>query len=332
MVRTTLPGASVEEIETQVSEIARGGGQHASRASTSCARSRRRVSRWSSSRSISIATSTPPRRTCATASPRCCASCRDDIEPPMISKQDSDNSPMLSIALSRQPVDSRADRDRRQDRQGAARALDRRRRSADRRRPRARDEHLGRSRSARRLPAPDHRGPRRAAAAERRRARRQRHHRRQRADAAHDGPLHRRRRSSTTSSIATRNGAPIRVRDIGRAEDGTKEQRSLARLNGVPTVVLDVRRQSGANTVAVIEAVKASLERDPPQLPAGRADRGRPRPVRRYIYASLHEINVHLVLGSILACLVVFAFMRDWRATIIAAVAIPDVGGRRPSA
>jgi hydrophobic/amphiphilic exporter-1 (mainly G- bacteria), HAE1 family len=55
-----------------------------------------------------------------------------------------------------------------------------------------------------------------------------------------------------------RNGAPIRVRDIGYAEDGTKEQRSLARLNGVPTVTLEVRRQSGANTVAVIEGVKAN--------------------------------------------------------------------------
>ena len=81
--------------------------------------------------------------------------------------------------------------------------------------------------------------------------------------------------------IATRNGAPIRVRDIGRAEDGTKEQRSFARLNGVPTVVLDVRRQSGANTVAVIEAAKASLERVTPRLPAGVVARDRPRPVRR---------------------------------------------------
>ena len=43
----------------------------------------------------------------------------------------------------------------------------------------------------------------------------------------------------------------------------------------------------------------------------------------RYIYAALHEINVHLVLGSILACLVVLAFMRSWRSTVIAAVAIP---------
>jgi HAE1 family hydrophobic/amphiphilic exporter-1 len=122
--------------------------------------------------------------------------------------------------------------------------------------------------------------------------------------------------------IATRNGAPIRVRDIGYAEDGSKEQRTFARLNGVPTVVLEVRRQSGANTVAVIEAAKASLERVRPRLPAGVA-LDVVRDQSTHIYASLHEINVHLVLGSILACLVVFAFMRNWRATIIAAVAIP---------
>jgi HAE1 family hydrophobic/amphiphilic exporter-1 len=122
--------------------------------------------------------------------------------------------------------------------------------------------------------------------------------------------------------IATRNGAPIRVRDIGYAEDGTKEQRTFARLNGVPTVVLEVRRQSGANTVEVIESAKANVERIRRQLPAG-VDLQLVRDQSEHIYASLHEINTHLVIGSILACLVVFAFMRDWRATIIAAVAIP---------
>ncbi len=122
--------------------------------------------------------------------------------------------------------------------------------------------------------------------------------------------------------VATRNAQPIRVRDIGYAEDGTKEQRSIARLNGVPAVVLEVRRQSGANTVEVVNDAKATLERIRPQVPAGvRMEVVRDQST--HIYASLHEINVHLVLGSILACLVVFAFMRDWRATIIAAVAIP---------
>ncbi len=122
--------------------------------------------------------------------------------------------------------------------------------------------------------------------------------------------------------IDTVNGAPIRVRDVGWAEDGTKEQRSLSRLNGVPTVVLEVRRQSGANTVEVIEASKANLERIQAQLPADvRLEVVRDQ--SRYIYAALHEINVHLIAGSVFACLVVLLFMRNWRATIIAGVAIP---------
>jgi HAE1 family hydrophobic/amphiphilic exporter-1 len=122
--------------------------------------------------------------------------------------------------------------------------------------------------------------------------------------------------------VATLNGVPVRVRDIGYAEDGTKEQRSAARLNGVPTVVMEVRRQSGENTVAVIEGVKAKLVRLRDQVPPD-VKMEVIRDQSRYIYAALHEINLHLVLGSILASLVVLAFMRSWRSTFIAAVAIP---------
>jgi HAE1 family hydrophobic/amphiphilic exporter-1 len=122
--------------------------------------------------------------------------------------------------------------------------------------------------------------------------------------------------------IATRNGSPIRVRDVGWSEDGTKELRSLARLNGQPNVTVEVIRQSGANTVAVIEGVRQRLEALKTQLPADlKVEIIRDQ--SRYIYQALHEIKVHLVLGSILACLVVLLFMRNWRATIIAAVAIP---------
>jgi HAE1 family hydrophobic/amphiphilic exporter-1 len=118
------------------------------------------------------------------------------------------------------------------------------------------------------------------------------------------------------------NGAPIRIRDIGRAEDGTKEQRSIARLNGVPTVVLEIRRQIGSNTIEVIDAVKQNLEIVKTEIPPGiKIDVVRDQ--SRYINAALHEIDLHLLLGGILASLVVFAFMRDWRSTIIAALAIP---------
>jgi hydrophobic/amphiphilic exporter-1 (mainly G- bacteria), HAE1 family len=129
-------------------------------------------------------------------------------------------------------------------------------------------------------------------------------------------------RSFNDLVVATINGAPIRVRDIGSAEDGTKEQRSAVRVNGVPTVILEVRRQSGENTVAVIEAVKANLARLGPRLP-GDVTVQVLRDQSKYIYAALREINLHLVLGSILASLVVLAFMRSWRSTFIAAVAIP---------
>src|SRR6058998_1487873 len=129
-------------------------------------------------------------------------------------------------------------------------------------------------------------------------------------------------RSFNDLVVATLGNVPIRVRDIGYAEDGTKEQRSAARLNGVPTVIMEVRRQSGENTVAVIEGVKTRLTRLRDQLPADVTVEVI-RDQSRYIYAALHEINLHLVLGSILASLVVLAFMRSWRSTFIAAVAIP---------
>src|SRR6267378_2327009 len=122
--------------------------------------------------------------------------------------------------------------------------------------------------------------------------------------------------------IANVNGSPIKLRDVGRIEDGTKEQRSLARLNGTPTVTLDIRRQSGANTVEVIDGVKAVLPRVAAQLPND-VKLEVIRDQSRYIEAALHEIETHLILGSILASLVVFFFMRSWRSTLIAAVAIP---------
>ena len=122
--------------------------------------------------------------------------------------------------------------------------------------------------------------------------------------------------------VATVDGVPIRVRDVGYAEDGTREQRSATRLNGRPAVSLEIRRQSGANTVEVIEGVKAEIDALRPQLPGG-VSLDVIRDQSNYIYAALHEIDLHLVLGSILACLVVLAFMRSWRSTLIAGVAIP---------
>jgi len=123
-------------------------------------------------------------------------------------------------------------------------------------------------------------------------------------------------------AVGTAEGSAIRIGDIGEVEDGNKEPRSYSRRDGRPAVTLEVRRQSGANTVAVIEGIKARMAELQAELPPDillevQQDQS------NYIYNALHEITLHLVLGSVLASLVVFAFMRDWRATVIAAVAIP---------
>ena len=118
------------------------------------------------------------------------------------------------------------------------------------------------------------------------------------------------------------NGASIRVRDVGWVEDSSVEQRSATRLDGRPAVSLEIRRQSGSNTVAVIEGVKAALDQIRPQMPPG-IEMQVLNDQSRYILAALHEIKTHLVLGSIFACLVVLIFMRNWRSTVIAGLAIP---------
>jgi hydrophobe/amphiphile efflux-1 (HAE1) family protein len=123
--------------------------------------------------------------------------------------------------------------------------------------------------------------------------------------------------------VTTINGAPVRIRDIGNAEDGTKEERSSSRLNGKRTVSMEIRRQSGANTVEVIEGVKKTLKKIETQLPPD-VKLEIIEDQSGFIYAALHEINLHLIVGSILASLVVFLFMRNWRAMIIAGVAIPS--------
>src|SRR5205823_2922828 len=82
------------------------------------------------------------------------------------------------------------------------------------------------------------------------------------------------------------------------------EQRSSVRLNGKPTVTLEVRRQSGANTVAVIAGVKQALGRVASQIPPD-VKLQLLEDQSGFIYAALHEINIHLIVGSILASLVV---------------------------
>ncbi len=123
--------------------------------------------------------------------------------------------------------------------------------------------------------------------------------------------------------VSTVGGTPVRIADIGYAEDSY--QRVLSSLfsgDGSPAVQLDVRRASGENTIKVIEAVKRRLQPVIQALPRGvtltvQADDS------RFIYASIESLEEHLLWGSLLASLVVLFFIRNVRAVLISSLAIP---------
>jgi HAE1 family hydrophobic/amphiphilic exporter-1 len=122
--------------------------------------------------------------------------------------------------------------------------------------------------------------------------------------------------------VATRGTYPVRVKDIGYVEDGAEELRTEARHNGQPAVSLVVSKQSGQNTVAVAQELKARLKEIEQTLPKNyRMQVIGDNSI--FIENSLNAIEEHLIVGGILAAVVVFLFLWSFRSTIIAALAIP---------
>ena len=127
--------------------------------------------------------------------------------------------------------------------------------------------------------------------------------------------------------IGTRGGTPVRVRDVAQVEDGAQELRTwsaLFRKNSPPedVVSIQVLRQSGVNTVHVADDVRAKVQELRSQLPPS-VQLEIVHDISDFIKASVHSLLEHLILGSILASFIVWVFIRNWRAVVIAAVAIP---------
>jgi len=122
--------------------------------------------------------------------------------------------------------------------------------------------------------------------------------------------------------VANRGTYAVKLSDVGYSEDGAEEPRTEARLNGQPAVTLIVAKQSGQNTVAIADAVKARLAEIGPTLPPGfRTQVVGDQSI--FIKASIEAIQTHLIEGSILAAIVVFIFLWSFRSTVIAGLAIP---------
>jgi hydrophobe/amphiphile efflux-1 (HAE1) family protein len=126
----------------------------------------------------------------------------------------------------------------------------------------------------------------------------------------------------TNIVVANAGPTPIRLRDVASVEDTTREARTGALFDGQRTVVMDVRRQSGQNTVEVVEAVRAKLDRVRRTLPR-EVTVTVTRDDSQFIRASIASLEEHLLIGSLLASLVIMVFIRNLRVVLIASLAIP---------
>jgi hydrophobic/amphiphilic exporter-1 (mainly G- bacteria), HAE1 family len=122
--------------------------------------------------------------------------------------------------------------------------------------------------------------------------------------------------------VTNMGGAPVRIKDLGRAEDSYEEPRTKARLDGENAVSLSIQKQSGVNTVKVVDdlttrlnEVKATL---PPDIKIVVT-----RDQSRFVRKSIEEVKFHLLLAAALVSATILLFIRDWRTTVIATLAIP---------
>ena len=120
--------------------------------------------------------------------------------------------------------------------------------------------------------------------------------------------------------VAWRDGAAIRLDDVAEVVDGVENNNTLGLFNGDPAVIVLITRQPGANVIATVDGVRALLPQLQAQLP-GDIKLQVASDSTNSIRSSLHEIEFTLILSIVLVVLVVSAFLRSVRATIIPAVA-----------
>ena len=125
-----------------------------------------------------------------------------------------------------------------------------------------------------------------------------------------------------TMVIGQRQGRPVTLGEVAEIRDGIEEQRSLALVNGIPAVSMNILKQSGANTVAVVERVKKEINRLQPELPPGTRIEV-VRDASTFIRDSVKDVQETIVIGAILTVLIVFCFLNSWRSTVITGLTLP---------
>ena len=117
-------------------------------------------------------------------------------------------------------------------------------------------------------------------------------------------------------------GVPVYLHEVARIEDGYEEQRTLALISGKRALALEVRKQSGSNTVDVAEAVEKALPIMNRELP-GQTKLNVVRDSSQFIKESVEDVENALVLGAIFTVFIVFLFLNSWRSTVITGLTLP---------
>ena len=121
--------------------------------------------------------------------------------------------------------------------------------------------------------------------------------------------------------VMTRQAVPVYLRDIAEVSDTTEQRRSFMRINGKPGIQLQVQKQSGKNTVAVARAVRVEVDRVNKEVPGVRMIVTQDNSV--FIQRAIDNVQEHALVGGILVVLIIFAFLRDVRSTLIVCTSIP---------
>jgi multidrug efflux pump len=122
--------------------------------------------------------------------------------------------------------------------------------------------------------------------------------------------------------VAYRNGAPIYLSDVADVVDDAENTRLAAWMNEVPAVILNIQRQPGANVIDVVDRIKRQLPQLQAALPAS-IDVAVLTDRTVTIRASVHDVQIELLIAIALVVAVIFIFLRNLRATVIPSVAVP---------
>ena len=122
--------------------------------------------------------------------------------------------------------------------------------------------------------------------------------------------------------VAYRNNAAVRLSDVAEVVDGVENVRNLGTFNGLPAILVQITKQPGANVIEVVDRIRAQLPELKNALPVS-IDQGILFDTTNSIRNAVHDVEVSLIISTILVILVVFLFLRNFKATLVPTVCVP---------